>query len=249
MRSRRGAAVGIAVAVVLGVGGALAGAAGSRTEEVLTVGVLPVYPLAPLVPGATACQAPLGITESFDRVHFNVGTFGRPGPPLVVSVVDQGSKRELGWGRVAPGWVDNGTAQDVNVGAVEPGRQVAVCVRNEGSVRAYVYGDYYNGKFGTGPAGVTPTNSTNSASVDDIPITGDISIKLLSSGPRSLLARVPALFRHAAVFRPALVGAWTFWLLGLLILVAAPVALWRAAVSATMENADADPEPMRDGPA
>jgi hypothetical protein len=242
MPSRRAALAGIAVVLALVVGVEAVKAGGTSTEEVLSVGVQPVYPVAPIVPGATACQRPLGVTESFDRVRFNVGTFGKPGPALLVSVVDQDSKQTLGWGRVVPGWVDNGTAKDVKVGTIRPGHLVAVCVRNEGSVRAYVYGDFYNGRFGTGPLGVTPTNTTNSADVDDVPMAGDESIALLRTNPPSLLARVPALFRHAAAFRPPFVGAWTFWLLAALALVGAPFALW----AAVTRVADAE-QPAEDG--
>jgi hypothetical protein len=236
MPSRRAAAIGIGVIVLLVLAAELVAAGTSRTDQVLSVGVQPVYPVGALTPGATACQQPLGVTESFDRVHFNIGTFGKPGPPLYVSVVDQQSKAELGSGRVAPGWVDNGTAQDVNVGRIPPGHLVGVCIRNEGPVRAYVYGDFYNGRFGTGPLGVTPTNTTTSAVVDKVPLDADLSIRLLSSSPRSLLARFPAILRHLGTFKPPWVDAWTFWLLAILIVAAAPLALWRAAAWAARED-------------
>jgi hypothetical protein len=228
MRSRRTALVALVALLVLGVAGVLISAASKSSDEVQSVGVLPVYPVAPIGLGATACQEPFGITESFDRVRFNVGTFGHAGPPLSVIVRDEDSDEELGHGQVQAGWVDNGTAQVVDVGSISTGHRVSVCVRNEGRVRAYVYGDYYNGAYGTGPLGVTPTNSTNFATVDDHELTGDISLALLRSSPRSLLARVPALFSHAGTFKPPVVGAWTFWLLAVLILVGAPLGLWAA---------------------
>lgn len=220
------------VALVLAVGGVLVAAASKSSEQVASVGVLPVYPVAPIVQGATACQRPIGITESFDRVRFNVGTFGRSGPPLLVRVLDQESEEELGSGQVRPDWVDDGSAQDVNVGTVPSGHRVAVCITNQGPVRAYVYGDYYNGAYGTGPLGVTPTNTTNSADIDHVGLLGDMSLALLSSSSRSLLERVPAIFEHSAAFRPPIAGTWITWLLAALILVGAPIALWAALVRA-----------------
>jgi hypothetical protein len=241
MRSRRTATIALAVALLLGVGGVLVAAASKSTDQVVSVGVLPVYPVAPIVEGATTCQRPIGVTESFDHVRFNVGTFGRNGPPLSVRVVDERSGDELGRGRVQPGWVDDGTAQNVDVGTVDGGHRVAVCVRNEGPVRAYVYGNYYNGRFGTGPLGVTPSNTANFATVDGEAITGDLSLALLRSSPRSLLARVPAIFEHASAFAPAILGPWTFWLLAALILVGAPVSLWMAlARAAAVERSQDD---------
>jgi hypothetical protein len=241
MRRRR-AAIAFAVVLLLGVAAVLARAKSNVGDEVVNVGVKPVYPVAPIGEGATACQQPLGVTESFDRVRFNVGTFGKVGPPLTVIVRDERTREELGHAQVRAGWVDNGTAQVVDVGTIETGRRVAVCVRNDGPVRAYLYGDFYNGRYGTGPLGVTPTNSTNFATVDDQELAGDISLALLSK-PHSLLARVPALFSHAGTFRPPIVGAWTFWLLAVLVLVGAPLALWAALTRAG--DAERAPDPRR----
>jgi hypothetical protein len=231
---RRGRAVAAVIALVVAavVAAELVAAAGNSTKTVLDVGVLPIYPIAPMKPGATACQQPLGITESFDRVRVNVGTFGKPGPPLLISVLDQDTKTELGSARVEPGWVDDGTAQNVNVGTIKPDRLVAICIRNEGRVTAYVYGNIYGGDMGQGPLGVAPTNSSNYLVVDQVPLRGDMSITLSSSRERSLLSRIPTVLRHAGAFKPPWVDAWTFWLLGLLIVLAAPFALWKAAVSA-----------------
>jgi hypothetical protein len=236
MPSRRATAIGLAgvllaALLVLAITGA-----GKHTDLVQTTAVNPVYPVAPLAPGATVCQGPLGITDAFERVRFNVGTHGRPGPPLVVSVVDQGSGAELGWGRQQPGWVDNGTPRVIRVGTVKPGPRVAVCMRNEGRTAAYVYGDFYHGKGVRGPLGVTPTSSISTATVDGVQLEGDIALSLYSRHEHTALSWIPAIFRHAAAFRPPFVGAWTFWLLALLLVLGAPLALWAALRSATRDT-------------
>jgi hypothetical protein len=235
MPSRRVLGTGIVIAamVLLVVIGELVFAAGKSTDLVQGTYVNPVVPVAPLKPGATVCQQPLGITDSFDRVRFNAGTFGRPGSALSVSVSDTGTGAELASGQVRPGWVDNGTARDVHVGPVGPGPLVSVCIRNEGGVPTYVYGDYYHGAFGKGPLGVTPTNSTSVAYLDGVALEGDLALWLRSTKPHTELSWIPALFRHAAAFKPPFVGAWTFWLLALLLAVGAPLALWAALRSAT----------------
>jgi hypothetical protein len=240
MPSRRllGPGIGIAVVVLLVVVGELVFAAGKSTDLVQGTYVNPVVPVAPLKPGAAVCQKPIGITESFDRVRFNAGTFGKPGPPLSVSVTDQDAGVELASGQVRPGWVDNGTARDVKVGTVKPGPLVSVCIHNEGRVSTYVYGDYYHGAFGKGPLGVTPTNSTSVAYLNGVPLEGDLALWLRSTKPHTELSWIPALFRHAAAFKPPFVGAWTFWLLALLLVVGAPLALW-AALRSAMRSTDA----------
>src|SRR3954464_3675310 len=184
MPSRR-AAIAIAAIVLLVVAGELVFAAGKRTDLVQSTWVNPVVPVAPVKPGSTVCQQPLGVSETFDRVRFNAGTFGRPGPPLFVSVTDQDSRAELASGEVRPGWVDNGTPRNVTLGAVKPGASVSVCIRNEGRVTTYLYGDYYHGAFGKGPLGVTPTNSTSVAYIDGHQLEGDMAVRLYGAKEHS----------------------------------------------------------------
>ena len=235
MRSRR-AAIAIAAVVLAVVAGELVFAAGKSSDLVQSTYVNPVVPVAPVKPGASVCQQPFGISETFDSVRFNAGTFGKPGPPLYVSVTDQDSRAELASGAVRQGWVDNGEAQNVDVGSVKPGPSVSVCIRNGGQVTTYLYGDYYHGAFGKGPLGVTPTNSTNIAYVDGVPLEGDVALSLHSTEEHTRLSWIPALFRHAAAFKPPFVGAWTFWLLALLLIAGAPLALWAALRSATRDE-------------
>jgi hypothetical protein len=241
MPSRRAAALGIAAVLLVAVVVLAVTGAGKRTDLVLTTGVPPIYPVAPVGPGKTVCQKPLGITDGFDRVRVHVGTFGKPGPPLAVSVLDHRTGAELGRGVQPPGWVDNGTPRNVDVGKVSPGGQVDVCVRNEGRIDTYFFGDFYHGKFGKGPLGVTPTNSTNSADIEGTMIEGDLAVTLLSQKKRSALARIPSILRHAATFKPAFMDAWVYALLGLLILIGAPVALWAALASAGRSSEGTEP--------
>jgi hypothetical protein len=234
--TRRRAAIAMAVIVLAVVAGELVFAAGKKSDLVASTWVNPVVPVAPVKPGATVCQQPFGVSETFDRVRFNAGTFGRPGPPLFVSVSDRGSGVELASGAVRPGWVDNGKVQDVDVGSVKPGPEVSVCIRNGGHVTTYFYGDYYHGAFGKGPLGVTPTNSTSVAYIDSVPLEGDLAVWLHSTKEHSRLSWIPAMFRHAAAFKPPFVGAWTFWLLTLLLIVGAPLAMWSALKSAVRSD-------------
>ena len=68
---------------------------------------------------------------------------------------------------------------------------------------------------------------------------------LHSSEEHSRLSWIPAMFRHAAAFKPPFVGAWTFWLLALLLIVGAPLALWAALRSATRSEESSLPSSRR----
>jgi hypothetical protein len=61
----------------------------------------------------------------------------------------------------------------------------------------------------------------------------DLTLVFRPADSRSLLQSVPAMFRHAARFRPGWVGAWTYWALAALVALAVPLlcalALARAA--------------------
>jgi hypothetical protein len=228
MPSRRATAVGVVAALGLILVVLLVGGLTTQSRLVATVGVLPVFPVAPLAAGNEVCQTPIGLADPVERVRFNIGTFGRPGPPLEVTVHPANSGIDLGHGRVAAGWIDDGSAQDVPVGHIADDQRVSVCIRNLGRTKAYVYGDLYEGIFGTGPLGVRPTALTSYAAIDRVRIPGDLSLKFVSAKPRSLLSRLPAAFRHASLFRPGWVGPWTYWLLAALILLAAPFALRKA---------------------
>lgn len=229
---RKRATAAFLVALLLGLIAVAVGGAATTTTQQQTVGVLPALPVAPIAAGQQVCQRGIALDKPVERVRFNVGTRGKTGPPLDVAVRDTRTGAILGSGAVRPGWVDNGTAQNVAVGHVGGDRLADVCVRNHGPVRAYVFGDRYKGELGTGPVGVRPTNTTTAAAIDGRRISGDIAIWFVSERSHSMLSAVPDMFRRAGLFRPGIVGAWTFWLLLALALLAAPLALWRAIGSA-----------------
>src|SRR4051812_25553147 len=226
MPSRRVTIIGVAIAFAVGLVILIAGAVSTKSRVVQNVGVIPLYPVAPLAQGQEACQAPIGLAEDVDRVRFNVGTFGKPGVPLDVTVRAAGTAIVLGHAHVPGGWLDVGKPREVSVGHIGANQRVAACVRNLGTRRAYVYGDLYGGTVvPIGPLGLRPTPSNTSATIDGVDIPGDIAVSFVSEQPRSLLTRLPAVFRHAAVFRPSFVGSWTFWLLFLAAVLAVPAAL------------------------
>src|SRR3954470_8772150 len=108
MRSRRGATIGLVAMLVVGLLALAIGGLTSRSDVVATVGVLPVYPVAPLAGGEEACESPVALADPVDRVRFHIGTFGKPGPPLEFTVRNAGGAFTLGHGSYPGGWVDDG---------------------------------------------------------------------------------------------------------------------------------------------
>jgi hypothetical protein len=78
-----------------------------------------------------------------------------------------------------------------------------------------------------------------------VAIPGDIALAFVSEKPRSLLTRLPGVFRHASTFRPGFVGAWTYWLLFGAAVLLAPVALGLALLR-TLPGRGREPETTED---
>src|SRR3954449_868183 len=102
MRSARLIVVGLTAAAVL----ALAVVAvAQRTSLAFTLGVARAAAVARLAPGEQACQQPIDVPSgaAFDRVALGVGTSGRPGSPLRLTVREAGGGRVLSTGTLAGG--------------------------------------------------------------------------------------------------------------------------------------------------
>jgi hypothetical protein len=183
--------------------------------------------VASLAPHGEACQGPLSPpAEAFDRVVISLGTYGKPGQPVEVSVRDAASRRVLSSGRLAGGYPDIAEAPEhsVPVRSLTPRSAIEVCVRNAGTGKVAVYGS-------TGLA-----HRTSTAEIDGKPAPSDLAVRVERGKPRSLLARLPDAFSHAAQFKPGWVGSWTFWALTALVLLAVPLLLARALAGALRDE-------------
>jgi hypothetical protein len=200
----------VAVAAV-GLLAVLAAAALDDRERAFTVGLPPVRIAAELAPGERACRLDIDVPGDFSRLRLATASFRRPGPALSVSAGP-------GRGTVAAGYPDNSTVE-VDVGGVAEGERIDVCVTNEGDHRVALYGS---------PPDTPPDH------LGDPELVPEIAVTFVRDEPRSMLALVPDAFERAALFRPAWVGAWTFWLLLGLVVAAVPpllAAAYRSAVN------------------
>ena len=115
-------------------------------------------------------------------------------------------------------------------GSVAGSRKVVACFLDAGAVPAVLL-----------PPPGTPTRVTVERS-DALADYADIGLELNRRDNRSLLALLPDVFERASLFRPGWVGAWTYWLLLVALVIAVPVLLSRALVSASEED---DPDSNR----
>jgi hypothetical protein len=182
----------------------------TREHRAFTLGVASAGPVVTLQPGQQVCQEPIAVPDddaAFDRVAFVLGTRSLP----VDVTVAEPSGRVVGRGRRQDGHA--GGAQSVAVGPVTTRESLRVCLRDAGNGRLVV--------FGNGDA----ASRTTTAAVDGKPVHTDISLVFERAEPRSALSLVPAFFERMSLWRASWVGAWTYWLLGAIVLAAVPVLL------------------------
>lgn len=203
---------------------ALALAGTDSRSLAFTAGVLPQAPVVALKPAATMCQGPLPVPTPFAAVELQVGTYGRAGQPLHVTVRDVATGRTLGDGRLAGGYADV-TRQRIDVGSVSRGRRIAVCVANTGTQRVALYGS------------ADAASRVSTAQLDGAASHVDVDVVFRRSQPASALLLVPDMLSRMALFKGAWVGTWLLWLLLLGALLAVPVLLARALTSAAAEEA------------
>jgi hypothetical protein len=194
----------------------LAAAALDDRERAFTVGLPPVRIAAELPPGERACHTGIEVPAGFSRVQLATASFHRPGPPLTVTAGDAR-------GAVPGGYPDNSTVE-VGLGEIGEGERVDVCVTNEGDGRVALYGS---------PPDTPPDH------LGDPDLQPEIGVTFLREEPRSMLELVPQTFERAALFRPAWVGAWTFWLLLGLVVAGLPLLLAAAYRSAVTDSTSA----------
>jgi hypothetical protein len=198
-----------------------------KSDLVYAPGALASGPVVGLTDGEQACQGPYRVPsgDAFDRVSFTLTTSGEAGAPVRVTVREAGGGRELGQGRLAGGYADNQT-HVVEVGRVETTEPIDVCLENEGGPRVAVFGQ----------ADIASPHT--SATLDGKPAKVDMAVDLRTH-ERSQLALVPAMVERASRFRAGWLTPAVYWVLGLAILVGAPLLLARGIVRAAAEDGDA----------
>ena len=109
-------------------------------------------------------------------------------------------------------------------GSIAGSRKVAVCFRDAGPQGAIL-----------SPRPGTPTRVTVERSAERSDY-ADIGLELRRADDRSLLALLPDAFDRASLFRPGWVGAWTYWLVLVALVIGVPALLSRALAGASAED-------------
>jgi hypothetical protein len=197
-----------------------------QSSLVYSDGVNPAVVAAELRTGDRACQAPIRVPagDAFDHVGFWAGTYGQPGPRLRVEVLDDASGDRLGVGRLQAGYADLATPS-VAVGRIRTDDPLRVCFVNEDRGKVAIIGQV---GFASPPT---------SGTLNGEPIANDLNVSLRID-ERPLLAWLPAMAERASVFRAGWVSPVVYLLLGLGIVVLAPVLLARGIARAAAADRD-----------
>ena len=201
----------------------------TKEKDAFTLGVSAAGPVTTLQPGQQVCQEPIVVPDAdaaFDRIRFSLGTFSRPGPPIDVAVKAIDGRFEAR-GRLEGGYADRSRAPTPSVAVghvalIEQG--LRVCLRNAGSTKVAVFG---NGDL---------ASRTSTATKDGKPAGADVTMVFERGESRSALSLVPRIFERASLWRASWTGAWTYWLLGALVLLAVPALLALALRSSLRES-------------
>jgi hypothetical protein len=229
--SRRAQLLALAGMVLAGVVLVALLGANAREDQRHRVGVTASGPIGTLRPGQEVCQRPVDLDESVDLVGLALSTGPALGPPLRVQVRDLASGKVVSQGRVTGTYrMEPPGNLPVELSPRVPAdRTVEVCARNEGKRPLVAVGA--NG------------TSAGAAFVGRRELDLDWGIYFPAIHKRSHLELVPAVFERASVFRPAIVGPWTYWLALAGLLVGAPALLYRAVRRAAVDDDGAGPSP------
>jgi hypothetical protein len=232
---RKAATIAFLATIAATVIGLVATALADDRPVAFTLGVGAAFPALELRPGSEACQAPIAVSEEFSAVLLSASVRQGAGPPLAVAVRELPGGRVLGAARVAPGY--RGEFDNVRASFPEPipaERRIALCARNVGERPVQLLG----GK---------PRTAKGTALLDGQPRPSDITAVFLRSESVSILSLLPDIVERAALFHPAWVGEWTFWLLIVLVLIGAPALMLGALLAASPPPRGLDPPSVRAG--
>jgi hypothetical protein len=223
--SARWGVITFALVAVLGLAGLLSAAGNDDRTDAFSLDVAPTREVAVLIPKQSACEGPIEVQAAFAGIQIFIIPGAAPGAAFALTVRDSGTGKLLAAGHLPSGYTTE-VAPAVKLDATVPaGRQVEVCLHDEGPTRAAPLG---------GPGNVVE-------SVEGGLNPYDVSLIFLRPQARSLLALMPTVFDRAALFHPRWVGAWTFWVLAIALLVALVLGGVAVARAASTDEAGAEP--------
>ena len=198
----------------------LAAAASDPRTRAVALGVPDVIQVAKLAPGASACERPVVSPVAFAGVAFWALTAGPP-EAVRVTVSPAGGHRARAPASGVAVASPSGGPFPASLGTTFAAHQpVRICVTDAGTGPIGLLGD-----------GQVKRGVLLAATSGRVTPHGGLSLQLLLPRSHSLLSLIPTVFRRAALWRPGWVGAWIFWALCVLLLVALGAAGWGLAAA------------------
>jgi hypothetical protein len=162
--------------------------------------------------GGRLCMTDVAISRQTEQMRFQIGTYGRPGPPLQVSVRAPGYRAAV---RVGAGWADN-LVHHVPLPRPAGDQLVTVCIQNGGrrKIAVYAAGDNARSRVGV---------FIDGQRVFDTP-----QLAFYERGHASIAQRASLTADRLATFRGLFGHEWIVWVLAFLFAAGMPVLLGAA---------------------
>jgi hypothetical protein len=225
MSAHRGL-LAFALLIVTGVAALLVAGSADKPARAFTLEVPNVGSVGSIGPGQQACEAPVQAPAAFGAVA-GWGLAGPAATTLALTVRDAAGGQLLAHGTAPLARSDPQFETRLST-PVPAGRRLRVCIRNSAGPPVVLLGS-------------APSTPGLKLSLAGRPSSLAFSLVMLRPHPRSLLTGLPQVFDRAALFRPAGVGPWTFWLLlggALVAIVLAGVAVATASDPGQGEDAE-----------
>lgn len=219
---------------VLVLGVAVLVLAGARDERstAFSLNVGAVARVATLAPGHTACQGPIAVDQPIRGLTAWLARDTGPGVALTATLRGGQPGGSPAVARLIPSSQPVGDLPSVG-GSLDrtiSGGAVTLCLRSSGSAPAVLLG----GPATSASGALTRAGGAGGAGGPHIAA----AVLFEKPHPASLLSLVPTIFSRAALFHPAWLGAWTFWLL-LVALVGAAAAILASLIRAAAIDGEA----------
>jgi hypothetical protein len=167
-------------------------------------------------PGKSICISDIAVEEHSEVARFQLGTYGKPGPPL--DIVVTGARGYRAAAREEGGYADN----EIHSVAIQPpaGDQlVRVCIRNGGQTKIALNAA---DDFARSRARVTVAGQ---------PVRATPTLAFYEAARRAIAERAPVTVERMATFRGPLGYEWLIWLVLALFVAGLPLGigavLWR----------------------
>lgn len=199
-----------------------------QSDDAFSLNVPPYGVAAEVAAGSNFCQESIAVPVggAFNGGRIPIGTERRRGPGLAVVLTDRRG-RTVARTRIAGGYADNSSPRFRFDRTIEAGRDLRLCVTNEGEVPIFPYG-----------SGGDP-NPTTALTVDGAPQPADVAL-VFERPSRSLLASAGDVLSRAALFRTPRLSGVVYGVLLLILLGGAVTATAAALRTASRDEAGND---------